>query len=113
MRQLRGELTGSVSLGLAAEATMRLFPALLASFRERCPRIDVHLTSATSRVLISWVREGRLDFALALTAPDADMHDMQATRLFDSEVAVMARHGHPLSNARTLADLRHAQWVST
>jgi LysR family transcriptional regulator, regulator of abg operon len=41
MRQLRGELTGQVSLGVAAEAMMRLFPALLASFRERCPRIDV------------------------------------------------------------------------
>jgi DNA-binding transcriptional LysR family regulator len=30
MRQLRGELTGQVSLGVAAEAMMRLFPALLA-----------------------------------------------------------------------------------
>ena len=68
MRQLRGESTGQVSLGLAAEATMRLFPALLASFRERCPRIDVHLTSATSRVLTSWVRDGSLDFALALVS---------------------------------------------
>ncbi len=113
MRQLRGELMGSVSLGLAAEATMRLFPALLASFRERCPRIDVHLTSATSRVLTSWVREGSLDFALALIAPDADLHDMETTRLFNSDVAVMARRGHPLAASRTLADLRDAQWVST
>ncbi|MDR5857603.1 LysR substrate-binding domain-containing protein [Caballeronia sp. LZ062] len=113
MRQLRGELTGSVALGLAAEATLRLFPALLGSFRERCPRIDVHLTSATSRVLTSWVRGGRLDFALALVAPDADVHDMEITRLFDSEVAVMARRGHALSGARSLADLRDAQWVST
>lgn len=113
MRQLRGELVGSVSLGLAAEATMRLFPALLASFRERCPRIDVHLTSATSRVLTSWVREGSLDFALASIAPDADLHDMETTRLFDADVAVMARRGHPLAGARTLAELRDAEWVST
>ncbi|WP_250493552.1 LysR substrate-binding domain-containing protein [Caballeronia sp. GAWG1-1] len=113
MRQMRGELTGSVALGLAADATMRLFPALLASFRERCPRIDVHLTSATSRVLTSWVREGRLDFALALIAPDADIHDMETTRLFHSNVAVIARKGHPLARARKLSSLCNAEWVST
>ncbi|SAL64089.1 LysR family transcriptional regulator [Caballeronia terrestris] len=113
MRQLRGESTGQVALGLAAEATMRLFPALLASFRERCPRIDVHLTSATSRVLTSWVRDGSLDFALALVSQEADVHDLETTRLFDSEVAVIARRGHPLANARTLAELSDAEWVST
>jgi LysR family transcriptional regulator, regulator of abg operon len=113
LRQLRGELTGSVTLGLAAEATMRLFPALLESYRERCPRIAVHLTSATSRVLTSWVRDGSLDFALALIAPDADIHDMQTTRLFDSEVAVIARRGHPLARSRKLASIAAAQWVST
>jgi DNA-binding transcriptional LysR family regulator len=113
MRQLRGDLTGRVALGLAAEATMRLFPALLASYRERCPRIDVHLTSATSRMLTSWVRDGSLDFALALIAPDADIHDMETTPLFDSEVAVIARRGHPLARSRTLAGLQDAEWVST
>src|ERR1700744_3743900 len=81
MRQLRGELTGQVSLGVAAEAMMRLFPALLASFRERCPRIDVHLTSATSRVLTAWVRDGSLDFALALVSQNADITDLEATVL--------------------------------
>ncbi|MDR5818203.1 LysR substrate-binding domain-containing protein [Caballeronia sp. LZ033] len=113
MRQLQGDLTGRVALGLSAEATMRLFPALLESYRERCPRIDVHLTSATSRMLTSWVREGRLDFALALIAPDADVHDMETTPLFESDVAVIARRDHPLARARMLADLRDAQWVST
>src|SRR5471032_1641711 len=99
MRQLRGELTGQVSLGAAAEAMMRLFPALLASFRERCPRIDVHLTSATSRVLTAWVRDGSLDFALALVSNEADIHDLEATTLFESPVAIIARRGHPLGRA--------------
>lgn len=113
MRQLRGELTGQVSLGVAAEAMMRLFPALLASFRERCPRIDVHLTSATSRVLTAWVRDGSLDFALALVAQEADIHDLDATTLFESPVAVIARRDHPLVKARSLRALRHCNWVST
>jgi DNA-binding transcriptional LysR family regulator len=59
------------------------------------------------------VRDGSLDFALALIASDADIHDMETTPLFDSEVAVIARRGHPLANARALADLREAHWVST
>jgi DNA-binding transcriptional LysR family regulator len=113
MRQLRGESTGHVALGLAAEATMRLFPALLASFRERCPRIEVHLTSATSRVLTSWVRDGSLDFALALVSHQADVHDLETTRLFDSEVSVIARRDHPLAKAHTLAELRECEWVTT
>jgi LysR family transcriptional regulator, regulator of abg operon len=113
LRQLRGELTGRVALGLSAEATLRLFPALLASYRARCPRIDVHLTSATSRVLTAWVRDGVLDFALALIALDADIHDMEVTPLFDSEVAVIARRGHPRVRARKLAELNDAEWVST
>lgn len=113
MRQLRGESTGHVALGLAAEATMRLFPALLASYRERCPRIEVHLTSATSRVLTSWVRDGSLDFALALVSQEADVHDLETTRLFDSEVSVIARRDHPLAQARALGDLQTCEWVST
>lgn len=113
MRQLRGELVGQVALGVAAEATMRLFPALLVSFRERCPRIDVHLSSATSRVLTSWVRDGSLDFALALVSKDADIRDLEATALFDSEVAVIARRDHPLADATRLAELGECEWVST
>lgn len=113
MRQLRGELTGQVSLGVAAEPMMRLFPALLGSFRERCPRIDVHLTSATSRVLTAWVRDGSLDFALALTSENADIHDLDASFLFESPAAVIARRGHPLSRARSLQALLRAEWVST
>ena len=113
MRQLRGELSGQVSLGVAAEAMMRLFPALLASFRERCPRIDVHLTSATSRVLTAWVRDGSLDFAMALTSDDADIHDLHATTLFESPVAVIARRGHPQARARSLQALQACAWVST
>jgi LysR family transcriptional regulator of abg operon len=113
MRQLRGELTGQVSLGAAAEAMMRLFPALLASFRERCPRIDVHLTSATSRVLTAWVRDGSLDFALALASNEADIHDLEATTLFESPVTVVARRGHPLGRARSLKALQDCEWVST
>ncbi|KNH07685.1 Transcriptional regulator, LysR family [Candidatus Burkholderia brachyanthoides] len=113
LHQLRGVLTGEVSLGLAAEATMRLFPALLESYRERYPPIAVHLTSATSRVLTAWVRDGSLDFALALIAPEADIHDMETSRLFDSDVAVIARRGHPLVRSRKLASLAAAQWVST
>jgi LysR family transcriptional regulator, regulator of abg operon len=113
MRQLRGELTGQVALGLAAEATMRLFPALLASFRERCPRIDVHLSSATSRVLTSWVRDGSLDFALALVSHNADITDLEATVLFESDVGVIARRDHPMVKAQRLAALSGCEWVST
>lgn len=113
MRQLRGELSGQVALGVAAEAMMRLFPALLGSFRERCPKIDVHLTSATSRVLTAWVRDGSLDFAMALTSDDADIHDLHATQLFESPVAVLARRGHPLAKARSLHALQACEWVST
>jgi LysR family transcriptional regulator, regulator of abg operon len=113
MRQLRGELTGQVALGLATEATMRLFPALLQSFRERCPRIDVHLSSATSRVLTSWVRDGSLDFALALVSRQADIHDLEATTLFHSDVAVLARRNHPLAHARSIGELAACEWVST
>ena len=115
MRQLRGELTGQVSLGVAAEPMMRLFPALLGSFRERCPRIDVHLTSATSRVLTAWVRDGSLDFALALTSENADIHDLDASFLFESPAAVIARRGTfavPGKVAASLAARRVGQHAS-
>jgi DNA-binding transcriptional LysR family regulator len=64
-------------------------------------------------MLTSWVRDGSLDFALALIAPGADIHDMETTPLFDSDVAVIARRGHPLARSRALADLQNAEWVST
>jgi DNA-binding transcriptional LysR family regulator len=50
---------------------------------------------------------------MALTSDEADIHDLHATTLFASPVAVIARRGHPSAKARSLQALRACEWVST
>ncbi len=113
MRQLRGELTGRIALGAAPEAMMRLFPALLKDFRLRYPRIDVHMTSATSRMLTAWVRDGSIDFAFALVFDQSEVNDLDVAPVMASQAAVLARRGHPLAAAKRLRTLSEGEWVST
>lgn len=113
LRQLQGDFTGTLSFGMAVEPLTALLPSVLPDFRRRFARMSLHLVSATSRVLLQWVRDGTIDMALALIAPDADAADLRVERLHCSTPAVICRKGDPLSAAGSIRALRDAAWITT
>jgi DNA-binding transcriptional LysR family regulator len=113
MRQLQGDMSGVVSFGIALEPLIRTFPAVLNDFRRRFPRVELHLMGGTSRKMISWVRKGSLDFAVALVSAQTDTTDLSVSTLYRSQPAIVCRKGHPLRTRRSIADLVECSWIST
>lgn len=113
IRQLSGAYEGIVTLGLVTEPLIDAFAPVLTSFRARFDKVDVHLRTGTSRMMIGWLRDGTLDFAVALVSKQTDTSDLFVTTLYPSDPVVICRNGHPLAGATSLAQLAGCSWVAT
>lgn len=113
MAQLRGDYAGVVSLGMTTEPLVDAMAPVLTQFRARFEQVSVHLMSGTSRMMMSWIRDGTLDFAVALVSPRTDTSDLTVTRLYPSDPVVVCRRGHPLAGARSLRELAGCDWIAT
>lgn len=112
-RHLRGELTGSVNVGVSAEAFAELLPPVLEQLRVSHPQVTVHVASGPSSSLLANIREGRLDFAVSLVAHGTDMSDLQWQVLGPAAPCILCRRGHPAERAESITALSGALWVNT
>jgi LysR family transcriptional regulator, regulator of abg operon len=113
VQQLRGDYVGEVTFGMSTEPLIDAFAPVLMEFRKRFERVAVHLRVGTSRMMISWIRDGTLDFAAALVSQHTDTADLSVTPLYPSSPVIVCRKGHPKAKARSLADLAECPWVTT
>jgi LysR family transcriptional regulator, regulator of abg operon len=113
VRQLRGDYAGEVTFGMTTEPLVDAFAPVLMEFRARFESVAVHLRTGTSRMMISWIREGTLDFAVALVSKQTDTADLSVTPLYPSDPVIVCRRGHPKARAKSLAELVDCTWVTT
>jgi len=113
VRQLRGDYIGEVTFGMTTEPLVDAFAPVLMEFRSRFERVAVHLRTGTSRMMISWIREGSLDFAVALVSKHSDTADLSVTPLYASDPVIVCRQGHPKAGATSLAELVDCTWAAT
>ncbi len=110
--QAEGEGVGSVAFGVGPTSALQIVPDAVTHFRQRFPHARLRILEGVPRVLLPLVRDETLDLA---TGPrqDAKLDPALAFRpLFREDVVVVARKGHPLRNARSLAQLVGAEWLS-
>ena len=111
--QLRGSAAGSVTIGLSIAAHLRLLPKSLQSFRNRHPKVRLHIIEGFYPTLAPGLQDGHMDFYIG---PDPGLKlppGLQKELLFSGERAVLCRAKHPLANATSLKELRHAEWITT
>jgi DNA-binding transcriptional LysR family regulator len=113
VQQLRGDYVGEVTFGMTTEPLVDALAPVLTQFRTRFARVAVHLRTGTSRMMISMIREGTLDFAVALVSKQTDTADLSVTPLYPSDPVVVCRQGHPKAGATSLAELVDCTWVAT
>jgi LysR family transcriptional regulator, regulator of abg operon len=113
VQQLRGDFAGEVTFGMTTEPLIDALAPVLMEFRARFPRVSVHLRTGTSRMMIAWIREGTLDFAVALVSKYTDTTDLSVTRLYPSDPVVVGRRGHPKAGVTSLAELSDCSWIAT
>ena len=92
---------GTVRLGMFPTLGPYLLPHVVPGIRARCPQLELLLVEEKSDVLLSRLREGRLDAALlALPLHDDQLH---AEFLFEEPFLLAVPEGHPLAKASSLA----------
>lgn len=110
--QLAGDRAGSVAFGFGPLVATLIVPEAVARFRQQFPRAHVRLVEGLAHVTVPLVRDETLDFAVAPRLPGIQLDAAISFRpLFRHPRVVAARKGHPLSNARSLAQLVGATWL--
>lgn len=101
-----------IALGVAAEPLAACLMPVFSSFIRRFPNVQLHVAGGKTKMLIEMIRAGRLDFVMCPLGPNVCDTDLHIERLYSSTASIIARKGHPLANARSVADLVDCQWIS-
>lgn len=110
--QLGGDGAGSVAFGVGPASVYRYVSEAVVQFREQFPKAHVRIVEGLGYVLLPQVRNETLDFAVC---PRFDLVPDRAVAfrpLIRSNLVVVGRKGHPLRNARSLAQLVDVEWIS-
>ena len=119
LRKAKEELTqagndggGTVAFGVGPLTAVLVAPQAVTRFHQQFPRARIRVIEGFPPVLLPLVRDGSLDFAIGPRV-DSKLDRALAFRpLFREDFVVVARKGHPLRHARSLAQLIGADWLS-
>ena len=110
LEQLKGEMRGKVSVGTTSSIAMTLLPSAVQRFRLMAPTAELVLMEVKFLPALQHVRDGSVDFAASHLPRRLD-DDLRSIPLLSTDFVVMAREGHPLAHARSLAELADAEWL--
>jgi LysR family transcriptional regulator of abg operon len=112
MQQQTGEPEGNVSLAVTSEPLAEFLLPVLKRFIVRFPRVRVHVSGGSTKLMAERIRDGHLDFAICPLAPQVSDVDLNIERLYRSEAGIIARTGHPYAHATSICELVDCEWVS-
>lgn len=102
----------TVSLGVSPSAASLLLPEFVTALQGLRPGVRIRLHESNPSSLLPMVREEALD--LAVTARTRSHLDagLLFRQLFEIQMRVVVRAGHPLAGTTSLEDLVSASWLS-
>jgi DNA-binding transcriptional LysR family regulator len=113
IHQHEGSVSGTVVACLSTVSHVALLPATLGPFRKRDPLVRLHIVEGAVYPRIeSKLKDGTIDFFVGIVPNEGTAPDLVSEKLFDNTRSIVARIGHPLAKARSLAELVDAEWVS-
>jgi molybdate transport repressor ModE-like protein len=107
--QRRGQREGRLVVALSHFATIALLPQVIPAFRSRWPGVQLSIVPPTFQ--LGGLREGAPDFAVMSLPAESLGTEFSTRAVYATTVSVVARPGHPLAQARSLAQLAGAEWV--
>jgi LysR family transcriptional regulator of abg operon len=109
--QMSGEKGGNVAFGMSAAAAFLMSTEALTRFWKRYPDAKLRVVDGVFEMMLSRLQSGRLDFSIGPLPRIALGADVETETLFENVIVPVVRRGHPLANARTLADLQSCTWL--
>lgn len=111
IEQLKGRSTGEVSIALSTASCMALMPRTISLFRQRYPDAVLKISETLLPPIESELVDGTTDLYVGAVDTDFSSPHLSVENLIDNERMVIGRRGHPLGEAKTLAELANARWV--
>lgn len=111
--QMRGASEGSVTLAISPSPALVLLPHALNRFHQEFPSVQVRIREAVFPETLQMLREGIADIALGAQpiARKSTQPEFLVEQLYENQLVVTGRVGHPKSNAANLADLLDCEWL--
>jgi LysR family transcriptional regulator of abg operon len=101
----------AVAFGIAPAACMLVVPDAFTNFRSTFPSAQLRVVEGSSSALVAQVRDEILDFCVSPPPLESFEATLKFRPLYKPRLAVIARRGHPLRNARSIEDLAGASWL--
>ncbi len=101
LREVAERRRGRVRLGTTPLLAASMMPELMVSFAAAWPGVELSLTDASADVLLTKLRQGELDLALA-TFDHAAEPDIEAETLLADPMVLVCARGHALAGETSL-----------
>ncbi len=111
--EILGRDPGQIVVGAMPLGRTKLLPDAINELTRERPLARVKVISAPYDGLLGRLRHGVIDFLLGALRDPLPIDDVVQEALFDDPLAIVARAGHPLTEARTVGrdDLLAYPWV--
>jgi DNA-binding transcriptional LysR family regulator len=109
--QIRDGTTGKVAMAVSTSFGLTVLPVAFKAFHTQLPAVAVHFSEAVLPSMLSRLRDGNLDFAVAHVVPGTLGEEFESAELYPVQLVVGARARHPLRHCGSLRLLHAAEWV--
>lgn len=106
------EVSGLVTFGVSPVGASLLLPELVTALRRQHPRLRIRILEVAPSALLTMVREGSIELAVTQRTRANLDSGLRYRPLFEIQLRIAARRGHPLSGTRELHELAGASWVA-
>jgi len=101
LEELKDLERGTIRFGVSAMMGSYYFPKILTEFKQKYPKIKIHLVDQGTAALERMLLNSELD--LALVRGDLENTQLRYTQLINEEIVAGMASSHPLSAERTLS----------
>ena len=111
LEQAKGDFVGQVSVAMSTASSIALMPSILPVFQREFPEALLKLSESLFQPIETDILSGEIDFFVGPLDENLSSTSLLVEKLFDNRRVVLARKGHPLAKARSLAELNDARWI--
>ncbi len=111
IEQLKGRSSGEVSIALSTATIMSLMPRAIADFRRRYPDTVLKVHESFFQPIEQDLLTGQIDLYVGPLDRNTIAPQFSVEQLLENIRVIIARKGHPLAKATTLAELTGARWI--
>ena len=111
IRLLQGGKRAQVAVAITPLVFLGELPAVVRDFRRTMPYAQLKLLEGLLPMVLTHLREGAIDFAVATAMVDFLAPDIELDPIGQIEMMVACRPGHPLAVATRWSEVVDAEWL--